>query len=118
MLDGITAARSICPSGDTVGHVPDLERQRTELNGVVGLTHRHLGPDVVFIAELTGGGLVYRACAGDAASFDIVVNAAPITDTAYCPQLASGTIPSFVCDASTDRPQPELPVSSGVPVGS
>lgn len=101
-----------------MGPVPDLERQRTELNGVVGLTHRHLGPDVVFIAELTGGGLVYRAAAGEAAAFNIVLNDAPLAGTAYCQKLACGEIPSYVCDTSTDRPQPELPVSSATHVGS
>jgi EAL domain-containing protein (putative c-di-GMP-specific phosphodiesterase class I) len=108
---------SVCLSADTVGDVPDLERQRTELNGLVALTHRHLGPDVVFIAELVGGGLVYRAAAGDVASFNIVKNAAPVAEP-YCQRLASGDVPSFVCDTSTDRPRPELPVSGDPRVGS
>ncbi|HEY2007071.1 MAG TPA: EAL domain-containing protein [Solirubrobacteraceae bacterium] len=97
--------------------MPDLERQRTELNGLVALTHQHLGPDVVFIAELMDGGLVYRAAAGDAAPFNIVENSAPVAEP-YCQMLASGALPSFVCDTSTDQPPRELPVSGDARVGS
>jgi hypothetical protein len=65
----------------------DLEKRRIELDGVVQLAQRHLGPDVAFIAELTPDGLVYRAVAGDAASFNIALDGDPLKEATYAQRL-------------------------------
>jgi EAL domain-containing protein (putative c-di-GMP-specific phosphodiesterase class I) len=77
------------------------------LDRVVELSHRHLGVDVAYIAEMTADGEICRAAAGDAASFDIAVNdcSAPTT---YCRRLAAGEIPNVINDAATE-PGAELP---------
>ncbi|HTU78289.1 MAG TPA: EAL domain-containing protein [Solirubrobacteraceae bacterium] len=71
------------------------------LDRVVALAQRHLGLDVVFVAELTGAGQVYRAAAGDVASFNIVVDG-PACDAAFSRRLVAGEVPSFIGDTATE----------------
>jgi hypothetical protein len=55
----------------------DLTRQkkrRSAFDRVVEMALRHLAVDVVHVAELRDGSRQYRAAAGDAASFNIIVN--------------------------------------------
>jgi EAL domain-containing protein (putative c-di-GMP-specific phosphodiesterase class I) len=98
--------------------VQHFEGRRVGLHGVVELTHRHLGPDAAFIAELTGAGLVYRAVAGDAASFQITLNGDPLTGSTYSQRLVAGEIPSVIRDARTDQRVAHLPVTAEARVGS
>jgi len=58
-----------------MNHMTGRDSGRIGLAEVVELTHRHLGLDVAYITELTTDGQVYRAAAGDAAAFDIVLGA-------------------------------------------
>jgi hypothetical protein len=53
----------------------DMDNGRVGLDRVVALAHCHLGLDVVFLAELTAAGQVYRAVSGDAPSFEIARSA-------------------------------------------
>ncbi len=75
-----------------------LDPERDGLDRVVALAHRHLEFDVVFIAELTAAGQVYRAAAGDLLSFEVVLDG-PATDPALCGALMAGEIPSLISDA-------------------
>ncbi len=81
--------------------LPDHERERIGLDRVVALAHRHLEFDVVFIAELTAAGQVYRAAAGDLLPFEIVLNG-PAGDATLCGALMAGEIPSLISDARVE----------------
>ena len=73
---------------------------RVGLDRVVELAHRHLGLDVAYVAELTGGRQVYRAIAGDSASFNISLDEGPPLEATYCRRLVAGEIPNVIQDTS------------------
>lgn len=88
------------------------------LDRVVALAHCHLGLDVVFLAELTVAGEVYRAVAGDHSSFEIALNEGPPSDATYCRALVAGEIPNVIHDAAVDERVSELPVTQQTRIGS
>jgi EAL domain-containing protein (putative c-di-GMP-specific phosphodiesterase class I) len=96
----------------------NLERGRVGLDRVVKLTNRHLGLDVVYIAELTGATQVYRAAAGDPASFNIKVNAGTSSRATYCRRLVEGEIPNVIRDATADPRVADLPMTRDARIGS
>jgi EAL domain-containing protein (putative c-di-GMP-specific phosphodiesterase class I) len=95
-----------------------LHSERVGLDRVVELTNRHLGLDVVYIAELTETRQIYRAAAGDAASFKIAVNDGPSSRATYCRRLVAGEIPNVIRDAAADRRVAELPMTRDARIGS
>jgi len=96
----------------------DLESGRVGLDRVVELTNRHLGMDVVYVAELIEASQVYRAAAGDAASFNISVNDGPGPEATYCRRLVAGDIPNVICDARADERVADLAMTRDVRIGS
>src|ERR1700726_2840099 len=96
----------------------DTDIGRVGLDRVVALAHCHLGLDVVFLSELTAAGQVYRAVAGDAQSFEIVLNDDGPGDATYCRRLVAGEIPNVIHDAATDARVSELPATRQAQVGS
>src|ERR1700682_3323175 len=96
----------------------DPDNGRVGLDRVVALAHCHLELDVVFLAELTAVNHVYRAVAGDAPSFEIVLNDDRPSDAAYCRRLVAGEIPNVTHDAPADERVSELPVTRRARIGS
>ncbi|HEY2398318.1 MAG TPA: EAL domain-containing protein [Solirubrobacteraceae bacterium] len=94
------------------------DSERVDLDRVVELTHRHLGLDVVYIAELTDARQIYRAAAGDAASFEIAVNGAPSCHETYSRLLAAGEIPNVIRDAASEPRVADLPRTRDARIGS
>jgi EAL domain-containing protein (putative c-di-GMP-specific phosphodiesterase class I) len=88
------------------------------LDRVVELSQRHLGVDVVYVAELAGVGEVCRAAAGDAASFNIIVNHRSAGQATYSRRLVAGEIPNVVRDAAANERVAELPVTRDAGIGS
>lgn len=88
------------------------------LDRVVELAHRHLGLDVVYVAELTDGKRVCRAVAGDAASFGFTIDDGPPADGTYSQLLMAGAIPNFIPDTSVDRGVARLRGTTGARVGA
>jgi hypothetical protein len=84
---------------------------RVGLDRVVELTNRHLGLDVVYIAELTDGRQIYRAVAGDAASFNIGANKCASARGSYCRRLVDGEIPNVIRDARSEERVAEEPMT-------
>jgi EAL domain-containing protein (putative c-di-GMP-specific phosphodiesterase class I) len=95
-----------------------LESGRVGLDRVVELTNRHLGMDVVYVAELTEAAQVYRAAAGDAASFNITVDDGPGLEATYCRRLVAGEIPNVIPDARADERVADLPITRDARIGS
>ena len=79
------------------------EKDRVGLDRVVELAHRHLGLDVVYVAELTGGKRVCRAVAGDGDSFGFILGDGPPADRSYSQLLVTGEIANVIPDTSTDH---------------
>jgi len=79
-----------------------LEQGRVGLERIVELAHRHLGLDVVYVAELTGGRPVCRAVAGNAASFNVALGESPPPGATYSQLLVTGEIAKVIPDTSAD----------------
>src|SRR2546423_6993618 len=65
-----TPVRTIDHSSTVKGE-RHAEGRSAALERVVAMAHEHLEMDVVYIAELTCAGQLYRAVAGEAGCFDI-----------------------------------------------
>jgi EAL domain-containing protein (putative c-di-GMP-specific phosphodiesterase class I) len=97
---------------------PDPNIDLTALERIVVMAHRHLDVDAVYIVQMTGRGPVYRAAAGDTASFGIAVDMDHPPEATYCERLAAGEIPALILDADADGRVPDLPQAPGGRTGS
>jgi EAL domain-containing protein (putative c-di-GMP-specific phosphodiesterase class I) len=94
-----------------------LDKSRVGLERAVELAHRHLGLDVAYVAELTGGRQVYRAVAGDAASFKILLDQGPPVEATYCHRMVVGEIPNVIQDTAAASVA-QLPITREARIGS
>lgn len=95
-----------------------FENGRVGLDRVVELAHRHLGLDVAYVAEMTGARQLYRAVAGDAASFKIVLDDGPPAETTYCHRLVRGEIGNVIQDTSEDTTVADLLITREARIGA
>jgi EAL domain-containing protein (putative c-di-GMP-specific phosphodiesterase class I) len=95
-----------------------LEKGRVGLHRVVELAHRHLGLDLVYIAELTSGSLLFREVAGDTASFGVRLHDGIPAQGTYSQLLAAGRIPPVIPDTSADARVAALAATSHVGIGA
>ncbi len=95
-----------------------IDKGRVGLDRVVELAHRHLGLDLVYIAELTAGKLLFRAVAGDTASFDVRLDNEFPADATYSQLLVADKIPNVIPDASADSRVAELRTTRDVGIGA
>jgi EAL domain-containing protein (putative c-di-GMP-specific phosphodiesterase class I) len=78
----------------------------------------HLGMDVAFISEFSGGRRIFRYV--DAA-FDkqyVQVGASDPLDNSYCQRVIEGRLPQLMQDASRFPAALELPVTTALPIGA
>src|SRR5258708_25001126 len=87
---------------------PDPNIDLTALERIVVMAHRHLDVDAVYIVHMTKRGPVYRAAAGDTASFGIAVDMDHPPEGAYCERLAAGRGPPFIIHSGSPCPVPAL----------
>jgi len=95
-----------------------IERGRVGLDRIVELAHRHLGLDLVYVAELTPDTLLFRAVAGNTALFDVKLNDGVPVDGTYSQLLVEGKIPNLLADTSADSRVAKLAVTREVGVGA
>ena len=101
--------------------VPDLARAVVGGGGVarvLELARRHLGMDVAYLAEFTGGKQVYRALDGDATSFGWTLHDGPALSGTYCPLMTAGDIPNAISDAKADPRVRDLAATTDADIGS
>lgn len=85
---------------------------------LVRLAHDHLGMGLVYVAEFTGGNQVYRAVAGDAASFGVGVGGAHPLDGSYCPLMTTGEIANVIPDSAENARVQALSATSDMGIGA
>lgn len=105
-LPAVAVEGLFCPGRRPVGRDRVLE-----------LAQRHLGLDVVYVTELVGSHHVYRAVAGDCASFHIALDEGR-SDTTYCERLLSGTIPNVIPDTGADHRVGRLRITTAARIGA
>ena len=105
--------------GVAVTTEPDVrENVRRRLLRAVELTHATLRLDVAYVVELTGGGPVYRAAAGDAGTFHVALDCDSPAHAALCRELLAGRLPNVVADAAADPRLERLRLAHRTPVGA
>ena len=87
------------------------------LDRTVRLAHRHLRLDAVYIAELTGSELVFRAVAGDASMFDIKLGRRLVAEETVGHYLAAGVLPALIPDVANDPFAAALPAVRAAGIG-
>ena len=95
-----------------------IDGGRVGLDRVVEMAQRHLGLDVAYVAEVTGGCQVYRAVAGDAASFKIAVDDGLPVEATYCQRLIDGEISNVIQDTSAEPAVADLPLTHEARIGA
>ena len=94
------------------------DRGRVGLDRVVDLARRHLGLDVVYIAELVDGKRVCRAVAGDAASFRLELHEGPPAEGTCSQLLVAGEIPDVIPDTSANPKVASRSATMGAAIGA
>ena len=94
------------------------DRGRGGLERAVELAQRHLELDVAYIADLTGDRQIYRAVAGDAASFQISLDQGLAATDTYCNRLLGGEIPNVVRDTGSEPGVKDLPITREARIGA
>ena len=88
------------------------------LDRIVDLAHRHLGLDLVYIAELTADRLLFRAVASDTDSFNVAVGDGGLSDGTYSRLLVEGKIPAVIPDTAADARVADLPATKVIGIGA
>jgi EAL domain-containing protein (putative c-di-GMP-specific phosphodiesterase class I) len=94
------------------------EKGQVGLDRIVDLVHRHLGLDLVYVAELVADKLLFRAVAGDTDSFDVALDGGGPSDGTYSRLLVEGKIPAVIPNAATDARVSDLPATKLVGIGA
>lgn len=106
------------PLKSAVRSLYGLEPGRVGLDRVVELAHRHLGLDVVFVAEMTLDAMVCRAVAGDTALFKLRLDTGPPADGSYSQLLLAGEIAGVIRDTSANSRVAKLAVTRKWGIGA
>jgi EAL domain-containing protein (putative c-di-GMP-specific phosphodiesterase class I) len=89
-----------------------------EVQRVLELARRHLDMDVAYLAEFTDGKQVYRALAGDAASFGWELGDGPALGDTYCRLMTQDLIANAIPDAAADPVVGGLATTKEAGIGS
>lgn len=87
---------------DDLKNLPTFARGRAGLGRVVELAHRHLGLDVVAVAELCQDELVLRAVANDGSHFALTAGHRHPAAGTFCQLLLAGEIGPPIGDTASD----------------
>ena len=95
-----------------------IEEGRVGLDRIVELAHRHLGLDLVYVAELTADTLLFRAVAGNTALFNVKLHDGVPADKTYSQLLVAGKIPNVIPDTAADSRVAVLRATRDVGIGA
>jgi EAL domain-containing protein (putative c-di-GMP-specific phosphodiesterase class I) len=89
-----------------------------ELQRILGLACDHLGMEAAFVSELTETRQVFRAVAGAADVFHLVVDDGPQRSETYCDLMVHGRLPRVVPDTARAPQVVDLAATAAGPIGS
>ena len=90
----------------------------TVVDRVIRLAAAHLGMDVCFVSQFTGGRQIYRAAAGAVDDFGLTLGDGPELPTTYCRRLVDGRIPGVVPDTGAEPGVSSLPITAALNIGA
>lgn len=89
-----------------------------ELQRIMTLACDHLGMQAAFVSELTPTRQVYRAVAGAAEGFGLLLDDGPRRSETYCDLLVEGRLPRVIPDARAEPQVRSLPVTTDASIGA
>jgi EAL domain-containing protein (putative c-di-GMP-specific phosphodiesterase class I) len=102
---------------------PGVHDTNTEGFGVatqrlVCAARRHLGMDLAFIGEFTGGRRIFRFVDSIPGSVRLAAGDSDLLTATYCEQIVNGTTPSVIPDASAEPTVCDLAITSTLGIAS
>lgn len=88
------------------------------LTRVLQVIRSHLGMDVAFVSEFTGGRRVFRHIDTGPGEAPIRVGDSHPVEDGYCQRVVDGRLPELIPDTSAVREAMALPVTTALPVGA
>ncbi|MCU1461834.1 MAG: hypothetical protein JWO37_1909 [Acidimicrobiales bacterium] len=102
---------------DALTAAGDGQRAENALVGLVRAAREHLGMDVSFISEFTGGDRVFRVV-DSARPGPVAVGGSDPLEDSYCQRVVDGRLPELIRDAMAVPAAAELAVTAALPVGA
>jgi EAL domain-containing protein (putative c-di-GMP-specific phosphodiesterase class I) len=91
--------------GDGIAHILDVVRS-------------HLGMDIAFASEFTGGRRVFRHVSASPGDRAVTVGASDPLEASYCQRVVDGRLPELIHDASALPATAALEVTRAFPIGA
>ncbi len=100
-----------------------MDGSRTGVGGgqvqrLLHLARTHLGMEIAWISQFTGGEQVIQALAGDGAAMNVQVGAATALEGSFCVRVMAGTLAALIPHARRDPVTRELAVTADLGIGS
>lgn len=99
-------------------HADSADSLSRDLQQVLRAIRSHLGMDVAFVSEFTGGQRVFRAVDSQRDDQPVRVGAGDPLEQSYCQRVVDGRLPELIPDAAALPAAMELPVTAALPVGA
>lgn len=101
---------------DFLGQVIPAASER--IQRILDSVRTHLGMDVAFASEITGGRRVFRHVSAASEAPQIPVGASDPLEETYCQRVVDGRLPQIIHDAVKEPEAAALPVTAALPVGA
>lgn len=88
------------------------------LPDLLSAIRRHLGMDVAFISEFTGGKRIFRHVDPPGPDNPIQPDTGDPLEETYCQRIVDGRLPQLITDAAKNPEAASLPVTHALPVGA
>ena len=96
----------------------DLSPGSHRTQRLLELAHSHMGLELTYVAEFTGGRQLTRYAVGDLDRFGLAVDTGPTLDQTFCQRMVTGQIPNVINDATSDARVADLVASREGGVGA
>lgn len=100
------------------GSSPERGSLHRHISELLRAVRTHLGMDVAFVSEFTGGRRVFR-CVDAAPGIEVIkVDASDPLDESYCQRIVDGRLPELMRDAAQNEIARAIPATLTLPVGA
>ena len=99
-------------------HPEDGPAPDDRIDAVLDIIREHLGMDIAWISEFTGGRQVLRAARGELGDTGVAAGSTTALDESYCMRVVDGRLPPVISDTQAHPRTRELPITSDLAIGS
>jgi len=117
-LQALSARDALIVPPERESEVMPARRDRDLVQSVLRLVREHMGMDVAWLAEFTGGQMVFRALEGERDFFGLEEGAGIDLEGTYCQRMVDGRIGNIVADAAAHPEVRMLDVTADARMGA